>query len=131
MQLVVREASAGPFLSQVLQQALSEQQLSALQLQQIKSKAVLMSLKFADKFYNKYKMHLLEQAAYDVIGITSLGLRALSDGDPQQALQVLLSPEGIVKPFQKGWSMLSAVSRKTPGKNSLYGEVDEQLLQQV
>lgn len=131
MQLVVREASAGPFLSQVLQQALSEQQLSALQLQQIKSKAVLMSLKFADKFYNKYKMHLLEQAAYDVIGITSLGLRALSDGDPQQALQVLLSQEGIVKPFQKGWSMLSAVSRKTPGKNSLYGEVDEQLLQQV
>ena len=40
MQLVVREASAGPFLSQVLQQALSEQQLSALQLQQIKSKVI-------------------------------------------------------------------------------------------
>jgi hypothetical protein len=131
MQLVVREQGAGPFLSRVLTQALAEQQISPEQLQQIKSKAVLMSLKFADKFYNKYKMHLLEQAAYDVIGITSLGLQALAEGDPELALQLLLNQEGVVKPFQKGWSMLSAVSRKVPGKNSLYGEVDEQLLQQV
>lgn len=131
MQLVVREQGAGPFLSQVLTLARAEQQLSAEQLQQIKSKAVLMSLKFADKFYNKYKMHLLEQAAHDVIGITSLGLHALSDGDARQALDLLLSPEGVVKPFQKGWSMLSLVSKKVPGKASLYGEVDAQLLQQV
>lgn len=131
MQLAVREQGAGPFLSQILNSARTEQQLNQEQLEQIKSKAVLMSLKFADKFYNKYKMHLLEQAAHDVIGITSLGLFALSDGDAKLALALLLSPEGLVKPFQKGWSMLAMVSRKAPGKASLYGEVDEQLLQHV
>lgn len=130
MQLMVRDGSTGPFLSQVINSALAAEQLSSAQLQQIKSKAVLMSLKFADKFYNKYKMHLLEQAAHDVIGVVSLGLLELADKDQQRALAVLLAPEGLVKPFQKGWSMLSTVSRQT-GAKSLYGEVDEQLLQQL
>lgn len=130
MQLMVRDGSTGPFLSQVINNALAQQQLSAAQLRQIKSKAVLMSLKFADKFYNKYKMHLLEQAAHDVIGVVSLGLLELTDKDQQRALALLLAPEGLVKPFQKGWSMLSTVSRKS-GSKSLYGEVDEQLLQQL
>lgn len=131
MQLIVRDTQQGPFLSKVIYQAQAEDTLSAEQLSQIKCKAVLMSLKFADKFYNKYKMHLLEQAAHDVIGIVSLGLLALSEQDQQKALQLLLAPEGLVKPFQKGWSMLAAVSRKSTGKASLYGEVDEQLLAQV
>ncbi|MDP4944338.1 MAG: hypothetical protein NWQ42_05470 [Alishewanella sp.] len=131
MQLVVRDSQQGPFLTQVIRYAQAAEQLNATELAQIKSKAVLMSLKFADKFYNKYKMHLLEQAAYDVIGIVSLGLMALSDKDQVRALQLLLAPEGLVKPFQKGWHMLSTVHRKTSGKSSLYGEVDEQLLSQV
>lgn len=131
MQLIVRDTQQGPFLSKLIYQAQAEDALSAEQLSQIKCKAVLMSLKFADKFYNKYKMHLLEQAAHDVIGIVSLGLIALSEHDQQRALQLLLAPEGLVKPFQKGWSMLAAVSRKSTGKASLYGEVDEQLLAQV
>ncbi|WP_333607195.1 cold adaptation protein AtcC [Arsukibacterium sp.] len=130
MQLMVRDGSSGPFLSQVINNAKAAEQLSDAQLQQIKSKAVLMSLKFADKFYNKHKMHLLEQAAYDVIGVVSLGLLELSDKDPSRALALLLAPEGLVKPFQKGWNMLSTVSRKA-GTKSLYGEVDAQLLQQV
>lgn len=131
MQLIVRDTQQGPFLSKVIYQAQAENALTAEQLNQIKTKAVLMSLKFADKFYNKYKMHLLEQAAHDVIGIVSLGLLALSEQDQQKALQLLLAPEGLVKPFQKGWSMLAAVSRKSAGKASLYVEVDEQLLAQV
>lgn len=130
MQLMVRDGSSGPFLSQVITHALATEQLSSEQLRQIKSKAVLMSLKFADKFYNKHKMHLLEQAAYDIIGVVSLGLLELSDKDQQRALTLLLAPEGLVKPFQKGWNMLSTVSQLTAGK-SLYGEVDEQLLQQL
>ena len=130
MQLMVRDGSTSPFLSQVINNALATEQLSTTQLQQIKAKAVLMSLKFADKFYNKYKMHLLEQAAHDIIGVVSLGLLELSDKDKQRALAILLAPEGLVKPFQKGWSMLGTVSRKS-GSKSLYGEVDEQLLQQL
>lgn len=130
MQLMVRDGSTSPFLSQVINNALATEQLSAAQLQQIKSKAVLMSLKFADKFYNKYKMHLLEQAAHDIIGVVSLGLLELADKEPQRALALLLAPEGLVKPFQKGWNMLSTVSKKS-GAKSLYGEVDEQLLQQL
>lgn len=131
MQLIVREHQQGPYLTKVIQQAQAEHRLDAVQLAQIKNKAVLMSLKFADKFYNKYKMHLLEQAAHDVIGIVSLGLLSLSDNDPNKALNILLAPEGLVKPFQKGWSMLATVSRKAAGKPSLYGDVDEQLLNQI
>jgi len=131
MQLVVRDANQGPFLTKVLNYAKAEQKLSQAQLEQVKSKAVLMSLKFADKFYNKYKMHLLEQAAHDIIGVASLGLAELSEHDVDKALALLLSPEGIVKPFQKGWSMLCAVSLLTPNHKSLYGEVEEQLLQDI
>ena len=130
MQLILRDSNNGPFLTQVINKAQAEEGLSSEQLKQVKTKAVLMSLKFADKFYNKYKMHLLEQAAYDVIGVVSLGLQQLSDNDHQRALALLLAPEGLVKPFQKGWSMLAAVSKKT-GKNSLYGDVEEQLLQSI
>lgn len=78
MQLVIREANEGPFLTQVLRFGAERELLSAQQLAAIKGKAVLMSLKFADKYYNKYKMHLLEQAAHDVIGVVSLGLQELS-----------------------------------------------------
>ena len=130
MQLMLRDGSSGPFLSQVLNNASANDTLSPAQLSQIKSKAVLMSLKFADKFYNKYKMHLLEQAACDVIGIVSLGLQQLSDNDIERALALLLAQDGVVKAFQKGWSMLATVSKKT-GKTSLYGDVAEQLLQSI
>lgn len=130
MQLMLRDGSFGPFLTQVISKAQAQERLNTAELNQIKSKAVLMSLKFADKFYNKYKMHLLEQAAYDVIGVVSLGLQELSDNDTDKALDILLAAEGLVKPFQKGWSMLVTVSKKT-GKASLYGDVEESLLQQL
>ncbi|MGY3868401.1 cold adaptation protein AtcC [Aeromonas crassostreae] len=130
MQLVIRDANQGPFLTQVLRFGAERELLSPQQLAAIKGKAVLMSLKFADKYYNKYKMHLLEQAAHDVIGVVSLGLLALSQRDPAKALALLQAPEGPIKPFQKGWSMLIAVSPKQTG-NSLYGEVDARLLDKI
>ncbi len=131
MQLAIRDSNQGPFFSKVLRQAQEQQQLSNAELAQIKNKAVLMSLKFADKFYNKYKMHLLEQAAHDVIGVISLGLAELSGQDVQKALQLLTSPDSVMKPFQKGWSMLVTVSSKQPNRKSLFGEVDEQLLNDI
>ncbi|WNO61301.1 hypothetical protein [Rheinheimera sp. MMS21-TC3] len=130
MQLMLRDGSNGPFLTQVIAKAQAEQQLDAANLDLLKSKAVLMSLKFADKFYNKYKMHLLEQAANDIIGVVSLGLRELADNDLDKALAILLAPESIIKPFQKGWSMLSAVSKNQQAK-SLYVDVQQSLLQNI
>ncbi|MGL5815397.1 MAG: cold adaptation protein AtcC [Aeromonas sp.] len=130
MQLVIREANEGPFLSQVLRFGRDNERLSSQQLAAIKGKAVLMSLKFADKYYNKYKMHLLEQAAHDVIGVVSLGLQELSGRDAAKALALLQAPEGPIKPFQKGWSMLITVSPKQAG-NSLYGDVDARLLDKI
>ena len=85
MQLVIRDANQGPFLTQVLRFGRDNERLTEQQLAAIKGKAVLMSLKFADKYYNKYKMHLLEQAAHDVIGVVSLGLQELSARDPAKA----------------------------------------------
>lgn len=131
MQLVIRESNQGPFLSQVLRFGRDSEKLSEQQLAAIKGKAVLMSLKFADKYYNKYKMHLLEQAAHDVIGVVSLGLQELSQRDTAKALALLQAPEGPVKPFQKGWSMLISVSPKQAGSKSLYGEVDARLLDKI
>lgn len=114
MQLVIRDANQGPFLTQVLRFGRDNERLTEQQLAAIKGKAVLMSLKFADKYYNKYKMHLLEQAAHDVIGVVSLGLQELSARDrqgagaaagagrPHQAV-----PEGLVNAHhrqpQAGW----------------------------
>lgn len=132
MQLVLRDVDQGPYLSKVLIQGQADESLSGEQLSQIKSKAILMSLKLADKFYNKYKMHLLEQAAHDVIGVVSLGLMELSHQDQQQAIGLLTTADGVVKCFQKGWSMLSTVSKhKLANGKSLYGDVDKFLLEQV
>jgi hypothetical protein len=132
MQLVLRDVDQGPYLSKVLLQGQADESLSGEQLSQIKSKAMLMSLKLADKFYNKYKMHLLEQAAHDVIGVVSLGLMELSNQDQQQAIRLLTTADGVVKCFQKGWSMLSTVSKhKLANGKSLYGDVDKFLLEQV
>lgn len=132
MQLVLRDVDQGPYLSKVLLQSQADESLSGEQLSQIKSKAILMSLKLADKFYNKYKMHLLEQAAHDVIGVVSLGLMELSHQDQQQAIRLLTTADGVVKCFQKGWNMLSTVSKhKLANRKSLYGDVDKFLLEQV
>ena len=131
MQLVLRSSNQGPFLTQVISYGVEQKRLTAEHLEQIKSKAVLMSLKFADKFYNKYKMDLLEQAAQDIIGVASLGLAELSKQDLETALTVLTAPESIVKPFQKGWSMLSQVSLVHATQKSLYGDVDAHLLANI
>ncbi len=131
MQLAIRSSNQGPFLTQVITYGLEQKRLTPDHLEQIKNKAVLMSLKFADKFYNKYKMDLLEQAAQDIIGVASLGLAELSQQDLDKALTVLASPESIVKPFQKGWSMLSQVSLINANNKSLYGDVDAHLLANI
>ena len=131
MQLALRSSNQGPFLTQVITYGLEQKRLTAEHLEQIKSKAVLMSLKFADKFYNKYKMDLLEQTAQDIIGVASLGLAELSKQDLDKALTVLTSPESIVKPFQKGWSMLTQVSLIHATNKSLYGDVDAHLLANI
>ncbi|MFT5235928.1 MAG: hypothetical protein ACI8SK_000214 [Shewanella sp.] len=131
MQVVLRDNDQGPFLSKVLAYGQAEALLDDAQLALIKGKAVLMSLKLADKFYNKYKMHLLEHAAFDVIGVSSLGLMALSDRDLNRGLTLLSTPDGMVKSFQKGWSMLSTVSKYTISGQSVYGDIDSILLERV
>jgi len=131
MQIVVRDGNQGPFLSKVLDYGQAEALLDEAQLAEIKSKAVLMSLKLADKFYNKHKMHLLENAAFDVIGVASLGLMSLSNHDLAHALKLLLAPNGVVKSFQKGWSMLSRVSKYKLSGKSVYGDIDPTLLDKI
>ncbi|MBV7314624.1 hypothetical protein [Shewanella sp. NIFS-20-20] len=131
MQIVLRDPNQGPFLSKVIAYGQAEQLLTAEQLSQVKAKAMLMSLKLADKFYNKYKMHLLEQAAFDVIGVVSLGLMSLADRDEACALRLLQQGDGVVKSFQKGWSMLTTVSQFKQNGKSIYGDVDKLLMEQV
>ena len=130
MQLALRDLNQGPYLTKVLAYGQSEEKLSQEELSQIKSKAVLMSLKLADKFYNKHKMHLLEQAAHDVIGVVSLGLISLTGEEPAISLALLKDPNGVVKCFQKGWSLLTQASSLNTAK-SLYGDVSQSLLEKV
>jgi len=133
MQLVLRDNDQGPFLSKVIAYGQAEALLDEAQLAQIKAKAVLMSLKLADKFYNKYKMHLLEHAAFDVIGVVSLGLMELSLRDLKRGLMLLLAPDGtgIVKSFQQGWSMLTIVSKYKLSGKSVYGDIDSILIEKI
>jgi hypothetical protein len=130
MQLALRDPNQGPYLTKVLAYGQSENKLSQDELEQIKGKAILMSLKLADKFYNKHKMHLLEQAAHDVIGVVSLGLIALTGQEPAISLPLLQSPDGVLKCFQKGWSLLTQASSLNTNK-SLYGDVSQSLLENV
>ena len=68
-----------------------------------------MSLKFADKYYNKYKMHLLEQAAHDVIGVVSLGCRSYpSRGSGQGAGPVA----GTGRPHRRSEGLVHAHHRQ-------------------
>ena len=132
MQIVLRDPNQGPFLLKALRFAAEEEILSETELADIKNKAVLMSLKLADKFYNKYKMHLLEQASQDVIGVASLGLMSLAKQDQVKAILLLKKPDGLVKSFQKGWTMLATVSKyKLINAKSVYGEVDQRLMETV
>jgi hypothetical protein len=130
MQLALRDPNQGPYLTKVLAYGQSENKLTQDELEQIKGKAILMSLKLADKFYNKHKMHLLEQAAHDVIGVVSLGLIALTGQEPAISLPLLQSPDGVLKCFQKGWSLLTQASSLNTNK-SLYGDVSQSLLENV
>lgn len=130
MQLALRDPNQGPYLTKVLAYGQSENKLTQDELEQIKGKAILMSLKLADKFYNKHKMHLLEQAAHDVIGVVSLGLIALTGQEPAISLPLLQSPDGVLKCFQKGWSLLTQASSLNTSK-SLYGDVSQSLLENV
>ncbi|MBM7070705.1 hypothetical protein JQC92_01435 [Shewanella sp. 202IG2-18] len=132
MQIVLRDPNQGPFLLKTLKFAAEEEILSETELADIKKKAILMSLKLADKFYNKYKMHLLEQAAQDVIGVASLGLMALANQDQVKAILLLKKPDGLVKSFQRGWTMLATVSKyKLINIKSVYGEVEQRLLETI
>jgi hypothetical protein len=130
MQLALRDPNQGPYLTKVIAYGQSENKLSQEQLEQIKAKAILMSLKLADKFYNKHKVHLLEHAAHDVIGVVSIGLIALTGQEPAASLPLMQSPDGVLKCFQKGWSLLTHASSLNTNK-SLYGDVSETLLENV
>lgn len=129
MQIALR-SQRPPFLTQVIRHGQANGQLSPAQLQAIRRKGSLMSLKFADKFYNQHRLHLLEQASNDVIGVTSLGLMALSQHNLDPAVALLCQDDGLIKSFQKGWSMLSQVSLQSSDRASLFGEVDARLLEQ-
>ncbi|WP_137222523.1 hypothetical protein [Shewanella sp. MEBiC00475] len=130
MQLALRDSNQGPYLTKVLAYGQLEDKLSQQELAQIKAKAILMSLKLADKFYNKHKMHLLEQAAHDVIGVVSIGLISLTGNEPATSLPLLQTSDGILKCFQKGWSLLTQASSLNTAK-SLYGDVSQSLLEKV
>ncbi|ARD23496.1 cold adaptation protein AtcC [Shewanella japonica] len=132
MQLALRDNNQGPYFSRVLEYGRTEERLTDEHITQIKSKAILMSLKLADKFYNKHKMHLLEQAGHDVIGVVSLGLIALTGQKPAGSVALLQTPDGVLKCFQKGWSMLTVVSKHMHGSDkSLYGDINPLLLEKI
>ena len=56
-----------------------------------------------------------------MVGVVSLGLAELSGHDPATRTGVIAKgADGVMKPFQKGWSMLVTVSPKQQNRKSLY-----------
>lgn len=127
-EMVLWENNKPPFLTRVIALGRKEGLLSTEQLTALKGRAALMTVKFADKYYNQFKYHSLERAAQDIVGVSSIGLIALADHDEHKAVTLLKEPNGIVTAFQKGWTMLNKIWTSPFGVSSIYQDVDERLL---
>lgn len=130
-EVVLWENNKPPFLTRVIALSKKEGLLNSEELSTLKSRAAMMTVKFADKYYNQFKYHSLERAAQDIVGVSSIGLVALSNHDEKKAAALLQDPNGIVTAFQKGWTMLNKIWTSPFGVSSIYQDVDERLLDQI
>jgi len=97
-----------PFLLIILRDGISQGYFSDQQLQKINKQLVDMSLQLANGYFSPVIRRDLQHASEIVLGITSLGLLRMSDGDEFKARAIVESGT-IVNCFRRGWSDVTEV----------------------
>ncbi len=99
---------ARPFLLLMISDAVESGSMSDEQLARIESQLVDMSLKIAKNFFSPLISHDLKKSCSIVMGVATLGLLKLCDGDAQSARKILLE-ESVIICFRKGWQSVDTL----------------------
>jgi hypothetical protein len=97
-----------PFLLLMISDAVDNGLLTPTQMAKIESLLVDMSLKIAKSFFSPVISHDLKKSCSIVMGITTLGLLKLSEGDTLKAQKILLE-DTVLTCFRKGWEHVDAL----------------------
>jgi hypothetical protein len=97
---------AKPFLLLMISDAVESGSMNSEQLAKIESQLVDMSLKIAKSFFSPVISHDLKKSCAIVMGVTTLGLLKLCEGDTLKARKLLLD-DSIVTCFRKGWESVN------------------------
>jgi len=97
-----------PFLLLMISDAVDSGLITPAQMSKIESLLVDMSLKIAKSFFSPVISHDLKKACAIVMGVTTLGLLKLSEGDTLKAQQILLE-DTVLTCFRKGWENVNAL----------------------
>lgn len=105
-QMNLDRVRAKPFLLLTISDALESGAMSTDQLAKIESQLVEMSLKIAKGFFSPVISHDLKKSCAIVMGVATLGLLKLCEGDSARAQKILLE-ESVIICFRKGWESVS------------------------
>ena len=97
-----------PFLLLMISDAVDSGLITPAQMSKIESLLVDMSLKIAKSFFSPVISHDLKKSCSVVLGITTLGLLKLSEGDTRKAQKILLE-DTVLTCFRKGWENVDAL----------------------
>jgi hypothetical protein len=99
---------ARPFLLLMISDGVENGSISEEQLTKIESQLVDMSLKIAKGFFSPVISHDLKKSCAIVMGVATLGLLKLCEGDTQRAKKILLE-ESVIMCFRKGWESVNTL----------------------
>jgi len=97
-----------PFLLLMISDAVDSGLITPAQMSTIESLLVDMSLKIAKSFFSPVISHDLKKSCAIVMGVTTLGLLKLSEGDTLKAQKILLE-DTVLTCFRKGWENVNAL----------------------
>ena len=97
-----------PFLLLMISDAVDSGLITPADMSKIESLLVDMSLKIAKSFFSPVISHDLKKSCAIVMGVTTLGLLKLSEGDTLKAQKILLE-DTVLTCFRKGWENVNAL----------------------
>jgi len=97
-----------PFLLLMISDAVDSGLITPAQMSKIESLLVDMSLKIAKSFFSPVISHDLKKSCSIVLGVTTLGLLKLSEGDTLKAQKILVE-DTVLTCFRKGWENVDAL----------------------
>lgn len=105
-QMNLDKVRARPFLLLTISDALESGSMSTDQLAKIESQLVEMSLKIAKGFFSPVISHDLKKSCSIVMGVATLGLLRLCEGNSERAQNILLE-QSVIICFRKGWESVN------------------------